>query len=101
MPKLTKATGMLTSALAAFRASPVRFTEMCTMGGSGAPLPSSFSHGVTKRSPTGNTFQIRPHLRLASSQLGLLTTTMEGYAVVEMAASPCSPVSRDMHEHKH
>ena len=46
-------TGMPTSALAFFKTSPLRFREMRTMGGSGAPFPSSFSHGVTSRSPTG------------------------------------------------
>lgn len=47
-------TGMPTSALAFFRTSPLHFREMCTRGGSGAPFPSSFSHGVTSRSPTGS-----------------------------------------------
>ena len=45
---------MPTSAFAFFRTSPLRFRKMCTMGGFGAPLPISFSHGVTSRSPTGS-----------------------------------------------
>ena len=41
-----------TSAFAFFKTLPVRFREMCSIGGSGAPFPSSFSQGVTIRSPT-------------------------------------------------